>query len=260
MTTKTRRIACLGGTAALALAAAAEGAFIYGAAYGDGVYRIDVDAGAVERLGAYADAWALSASADAGVLLVANHNGRLTRFDIATGATSLIGGQWTTNSLGLATDGFLYSGSWSNGQLRRIDPTTGAATVVGVGSVRGYAGDLAAAPSGDLFGVTRDNELVLVSVADGSTTKLLDIVGAEAWGIATTYDGRYWVSSGSSLHELDMSSGALRHVMDLGFEAYDLASMPGMTFGQIAVPAPSGSLALAGLGLLLACGRRRVDR
>jgi len=229
----------------------------YAAEWGVGIYSVDPDAQMVQLLVSYSQAWALAASNDPDMLYVSSFNGNLQSLSISTGVLTPIGGSFPTNSLGYNEDGFLYSGTWSDGGLDRIDPATGIATRVGTGSITSYAGDIVAGPNGGLFGLSSNNEIVSISPLDGSTSVLFNVDPTiDAWGISTTLDGRFWLSAGPDLYELNMTTGQTSYVMNLGFQAYDLASTPALNFTVPMLPTP-GSLALFLGGALIASPRRK---
>lgn len=241
--------------AALTVASAAQADIIYATGYRSGIYEIDTAARTTTRISNDRNAWAIAGSADPSTIYLARSNGRLRSMDVVTGNIETISNErFSNNSFAFATDGNLYSGTWGNGDLYRVDPTTGFTTYVGNTGLEGFAGDLAPAADGNLYGLSRDNQIVTVNTQTAATTVLTTLPDTvEAWGIAATYDGRFWVSAASLLYEYDLGSGTLTEVMDLGFNAYDLASTPGVTYAPVPTPA-AASLMLLGFGVIV---RRR---
>ncbi|MFG0306193.1 MAG: hypothetical protein ACF8Q5_08265 [Phycisphaerales bacterium JB040] len=249
-------------TATLILTAAAGTAsadIIYATGYRSGIYAVDLDAGTVTRVSTDRNAWSIAGSDDPTKLYLARSNGSLRMLDVETGNITGIGGTFTNNAMTFGLDGNLYAGAWGNGYLYRVDPGTGSATLVGDTGLPGFEGDLAPAADGSLYGLTTDNRIVSIDTITGASTTLADLTGTvDAWGIAATFDGRFWVSSASSLYRYDLSTGSLTFALDLGFNAYDLASTPGMTYESYgAIPTPAGA-ALLGAGSLFAFRRRKA--
>lgn len=243
---------------ALASAPAAHASIIYAAAWKDGVYAVDVDAGTTTRIFNDNRVWSLAGSDDPDLLYFANHHGPLRSLHIPTGdVTTIRGGSLASNSLGVGPDAMLYAGSWSDADLIRVDPATGLGAVVGAGDIPSYGGDIALGPDELLYAVSADNTLVTVDTLTGATSSVMALPAGDAWGLAFTADGRAWASIGESLFSLDIDAGTATVAMNLGFTAYDLATPLGFvdTSGR-AVPTPSTAL-LGVIALALAPSRRR---
>lgn len=249
----------LAAAALLTTSGLAHADVIYATAYrGEGgIYEIDVDALTSTRVSTVTKAWSLASGDDASTLYYTSSNGNLQELDLETGDVTSIGGRFSNNSLARGADGYLYSGTWSSGDLLRIDPETGDSVSMGSTGLTGFAGDLAPGASGELYGISRANDVVSIDPTTGAVTASVNLSGeVDAWGIATTYDGRLWVTAASSLYQYDLSTNTLTYMMDMGFDAYDLASTPGVTYDTYAVPAPATAVLMAG-GLIAIPRRKR---
>lgn len=125
---------------------------------------------------------------------------RLYSIDSSAATVSQIGAHGIPggNSLVFGTDGTLYAGGTSTRHLFEINTNTGVST--DIGNMGFYsAGDLAF-NHGDLFLSSKNNQLVEIDLANGSSGTAVGPFGfSNVYGMATGDDGILYGVSGTSI-------------------------------------------------------------
>jgi hypothetical protein len=180
----------------------------------------------------------------------------LRAYDLTTGSFSIVGEGEPGPIVGLGGTHYGVGGTPYKGSPNRIysiDPSTGESTSVGT-SPHYYAGDLAQHPTtGELYGVTTSELLVLVDPTDASTTTIGSLPAGIMLGLAFSQDGRLWaLSDTNQIYQVDPSDASTSYVMNVASGSFDLGSE------LVAIPEPSTALLLA-VGLARLARRRRTD-
>ncbi|MEA1868281.1 MAG: hypothetical protein U9N19_09330 [Thermodesulfobacteriota bacterium] len=180
----------------------------------------------------------------------------LYNIDSNTATVSQIGahGIRSGNSLVFGTDGTLYAGGDLTTHLFEINTNTGVST--DIGNMGFYsAGDLAF-NHGDLFLSSKNNQLVNIDLANGSSGTAVCPSGfSNVYGMATGDDEILYGVSGTSIFSIDMSTGA--GTLGPNYKNHGLGTAYGSSFVKEAVVPIPGAAWLLGSGLICLVGLRK---
>jgi outer membrane protein assembly factor BamB len=227
-------------------AAAEENSTLFGTAeFGKLLAAIDVTTGTATPVGymGYPQCLSLAIKPDGTAAysvckMSSTSSSQLARIDLETGVATLVGQRMRTNldimGMTFSPDGVLYAGgNLKTNSLYTINLVTGAPTLVGRFGVDPYLMSFAFDGSGRMFGASI-GALYEINPATGAATHVADFVGASmVMGIAfDQYDTLFaanWMpeSAGSSVYEIDMSTGDATLVLNTGLaHVHNIAFKP----------------------------------
>ncbi|MGN7869101.1 hypothetical protein [Paracoccus sp. 22332] len=186
----------------------------------------------------------------------------LYRIDPGSGVSTLIGahGISSGNALVFGADGTLYGAGNATTNIYTLNTMTGVGS--SLGSIGFYSGGDLAFVGSDFYLASSANQLVKIDLGNPGGTAAVGSFGvSDVFGLATAPGGRLYGVAGTSIYEVDVTTGLATN--PLSFAGHGLGIAYGQSFytesgaEPAPVPVPPAGVLLAGGLVLLGRARRR---